>query len=321
MSESACLNIVFMGTPQFGVPCLEALLSTHHNMAAVYVQPDRPAGRGREPSDGPVKSLALRNRLEVVQPSSLRDPVALDTLARFKPDVIVVVAYGLLLPQAVLDLPRYHALNVHPSLLPRHRGASPIPWAILEGDPVTGVSIMLMDSGLDTGPVLEQEEVPIADSDNALILGGRLAEVAAAMLPDTIDRWVRGELKPVPQDNDKATYSRLISKGDGEMDWRLPAVELWRRVRAFYPWPGCYTRWQGRTLKIVETVPLASENQGQPGRVIPLLAGYSGTPVVGVETGDGVLGLLQLQLEGKKEVSGAEFVRGQKGFVGSELPC
>jgi len=309
-----------MGTPDFAVPCLQSLLATQHQVAAVYTQPDRPVGRGREPAASPVKRLAIASGIEVVQPVSLRDAPAIEKLAGFKPDVIIVAAYGLILPQAALDLPGHGVLNVHPSLLPRHRGASPIPGAILEGDPVTGVSIMLMDAGMDTGPVLAQETALVAAEDNALTLGTKLAAMAAGMLPDALDGWVRGELKAVPQDASKATCSRLISKEDGEIDWRLPAVVLWRRVRAFYPWPGCYTRWQGKLLKIVEAAPIPQPRLvgGQPGSVIPLDPGSPGG-LVGVNTGEGVLGLLRLHMEGKKEAGAAEFVRGHRGFIGSQL--
>ncbi|HLC23461.1 MAG TPA: methionyl-tRNA formyltransferase [Dehalococcoidia bacterium] len=319
MSRLAWARVIFMGTPDFAVPCLQSLLATQHQVAAVYTQPDRPAGRGREPAASPVKRLAIASGIEVVQPVSLRDAPAIEKLAGFKPDVIIVAAYGLILPQAALDLPGHGVLNVHPSLLPRHRGASPIPGAILEGDPVTGVSIMLMDAGMDTGPVLAQETASIAAEDNALTLGTKLAAMAASMLPDALDGWVRGELKAVPQDASKATCSRLISKEDGEIDWRLPAVVLWRRVRAFYPWPGCYTRWQGKLIKIVEAAPIPQRVAGLPGRVIALDPGSPGG-LVGVETGEGVLGLLRLHMEGKKEAGAAEFVRGHRGFIGSQLP-
>ncbi|MBI2957602.1 MAG: methionyl-tRNA formyltransferase, partial [Chloroflexi bacterium] len=219
----AAPRIVFMGTPEFAVPSLRALLDGGCRVAAVYTQPDRPAGRGREAAASPVKRLAVELGIEVLQPRSLREPEALARLAGLAPDLIVVVAYGLLLPASVLGLPRYGCLNVHPSLLPRHRGPSPIPWAILDGDAVTGVTMMLMDEGMDTGPILEQVEEPVRDDDTALSLSRRLAALAAALLPRTVGRWARGEIKPQPQDDARASYSRLITKADGQIDWRLPA--------------------------------------------------------------------------------------------------
>ncbi len=312
------LRIVFMGTPEFAVPCLKALLDARFDVVAVYSQPDRPAGRGRGMAPGPVKMLAAESEIAVVQPDTLRSATAATRLAQFAPDVIVVAAYGLLLPETVLDIPRHGCVNVHPSLLPRHRGPSPIPWAILEGDHVTGVSMMLMDAGMDTGPVLEQVEVPVSDDDTALELRDKLAALAASMLPCTLDRWAGGEIMPRAQDNTQATYSRLITKKDGEIDWKLTAVELWRRVRAFHPWPGCYTSWNGCLLRITEAEPLPELN-AVPGRAISLDGKTAGGSIAGVGTGQGVLGLLKLQLEGKREVTAVEFLRGQRDFVGSIL--
>lgn len=307
-----------MGTPEFAVPCLKSLLDGGYQVVAVYTQPDRPAGRGQGFLASPVKRLAQEIGLKVVQPAALRQQSAVSELAALAPDLIAVAAYGLMLPRTVLDLPRWGCLNVHPSLLPSHRGPSPIAWGILDGDTVAGVTMMLMDAGMDTGPILEQRELPVADEDTALTLGHKLAALAATMLPATLERWVRGELKPQPQDNGRATYSRLITKADGEIDWRLPAVDLWRRTRAFQPWPGCYTRWHGRILKVVEAIPVLNLVAG-PGEIIFLPPGVPKDCIVGAGTGSGVLGLLRIQLEGKKEVDAAEFIRGQRDFVGSRL--
>jgi methionyl-tRNA formyltransferase len=310
-------KIIFMGTPAFAVPSLDALINSDYQMVAVYTQPDRRAGRGQQISPSPVKQLALSRGLDVIQIERFIVAGTMERLAALAPDLIVVAAFGLLLPQEVLNLPKLGCLNVHPSLLPRHRGASPIAAAILQGDETTGVTIMLLDAGMDTGPILNQREVPIADEDTTGSLGVKLAQVGAQLLIETLPSWIEGRIKPRPQDESKASCSRIIKKEDGEIDWRLSAQELWRRVRAFDPWPGCYARWRDKRLKLVKVLPLHGEKSREPGRVVALPRQM---PVrVGVETGDGVLGLVKVQLEGKRELSAEEFVRGQRDFMGSRL--
>ena len=228
-----------------------------------------------------------------------------------------MAALGRILPQEILDIPRFGCLNIHPSLLPEYRGPSPVATAILEGEQVTGVTIMLMDAGLDSGPVLSQREVHVSAEDTTGSLTVRLAQVGAQLLLEKLPLWLEGEIKPQPQQEDKASYTRSIDKGDGDINWSLPALELWRRVRAFNPWPGCYTWWHGKRLRVNSAVPLDAEKSGEEGKVIALP--QMSTAKVGVETGKGVLGLLQVQLEGKKEVSAEEFDRGQRDFVGSYL--
>lgn len=312
------MRVVFMGTPEFSVPTLERLIASEHQVVSVYTQPDSPAGRGRELRPSPVKRLALAYGLTVIQPTSLRWPAEVERLGALKPDVIVVAAYGLILPQAVLDIPPFGCLNVHPSLLPRHRGPSPINGAILAGDEETGVTIMLLDAGMDSGPILAQSRVPIEPQDTTASLGARLAALGAQFLAETLEAWVECRMSPLPQDESKATYTKQLSKGDGELNWQLPALTLWRRVRAFQPWPGCYTRWQGKLLKVIEVVPLTEGPAGGVGEVVAL--GLSGAADVGVVTGDGILGLRRIQLEGKRAMSAEEFVRGQREFIGAILP-
>jgi methionyl-tRNA formyltransferase len=237
-------------------------------------------------------------------------------LASFAPDLIVVAAFGQILPQEVLALPKSGCINVHPSLLPRYRGASPIATAILQGDEITGVTIMLLDIGMDTGPILSRREVSISADDTTGSLTAKLAQVGAQLLMETLPLWIDGRIKPQPQEESRSSYSKVITKGDGEMDWRLPATELWRRVRAFDPWPGCFTLWRGKRLKIIKVVSLPGKSD-KPGKVIALSP--SALATVGVGTGDGVLGLLRVQLEGKRDMSADEFVRGQRDFVGSLL--
>ena len=311
------MRIVFMGTPEFAVPALEHLVFNQYEVAAVYTQPDRPAGRGRALVASPVKAAAQRWQLPVVQPDSLKSADAVSQLADLHPDVIVVAAFGQLLPQSVLDIPSYGCINIHPSLLPKYRGASPVVAAILSGDEFTGVSIMLLDSGMDTGPVLTKAAVPVSPRDNAGSLTDKLSLIAAHLLQEALTGWVRHEIVPQPQNEAEATYSAQITKEEGEIDWNLPATELWRRVRAFNPWPGCYTSWRGKQLKIMEAVPLPEGGVAGAGQVV-VLPGREAVP--GVGTGDGILGVLKVQLEGKRAMSASEFLRGQRDFIGAVLP-
>lgn len=308
------MRIVFMGTPEFAVPCLEQLMLNQYRVVAVYTQPDKPAGRGRSLVSPPLKTVALTWKLPVVQPVSLKRPEVVAQLAGFHPDVIVVAAFGQILPQSVLDLPGYGCINIHPSLLPRFRGASPVAAAILAGDEFTGVSIILMEKGLDTGPILARAQIPISPQDTTGSLTAKLSQIAARLLQEVLVSWERGEITPQPQNEAEASYCSSISKDEGEIDWHLPAIDIWRRVRAFHPWPGCYTWWQGRRLKIIEAVPLAEEKTVEVGRVVALTTGF------GVYTGDGILRVLTVQLEGKRAMAATEFLRGQRQFIGTILP-
>ncbi len=310
-----------MGTPEFAVPPLEHLLLSQHQVIAVYTQPDRSAGRGRHEAASPVKRAAQARDLVVLQPASLKKPDVVAQLAGLAPEVIVVAAFGQLLPPPVLEVPRFGCLNVHPSLLPRFRGASPVTAAILAGDEFTGVSIMLMDPGLDTGPVLARAQVPISRLDTTGILTGKLSQIGARLLAEVLVRWGRGEITPRPQNEALATYCKELSREEGEIDWRLPAIEVWRRVRAFQPWPGCYSRWQGKQLKIIEATPLPGKEEVGIGQVVALSATLKEPGLAfGVGTGDGILGILQVQLEGKRAMSAAEFLRGQRHLIGATLP-
>jgi len=313
------LRVIFMGTPGFAVPSLEHLVLNRYQVVAVYTQPDRPAGRGRRLVLSPVKEAAVTWELPVIQPASLKRVEVVEQLAGFQPDVIVVAAFGQILPQSVLGIPSHGCLNIHPSLLPGFRGASPVAAAILAGDEFTGVSIMLMDEGLDTGPVLARAQIPISLQDTTGSLTDKLSLVAAHLLQDVLARWLRDELIPQPQNEAEATYSSSISKEEGEIDWRLPAIDIWRRVRAFYPWPGCYTRWQGRRLEIIEALPLPEEGTPEVGRVVAPTGVAASEVAFGVHTGEGILGIFKVQLEGKRAMSAAEFLRGQRQFIGATL--
>ena len=313
------MRVIFMGTPEFAVPCLDHLLLGRYHLVAVYTKPDRPAGRERNPLPSPVKQFAQRWQLPIVQPLSLKTSETLAQLAALKPDVIVVAAYGLILPQTVLNLPRYGCLNIHPSLLPRFRGASPVAAAILAGDEVTGVSVMLMDSGMDTGPVLARAQIPVLPQDTTGSLTSSLSLMGAGLLLEVLPRWSKGEIVPQAQNDAEAIYCSPISKEKGEIDWHLPALDIWRQVRAFQPWPGCYTTWRGRQLKIIEAVPLPEEMGLAVGQVVALSPPREGA-VLGICTGSGVLGILKIQLTGKQAMSAVEFLRGQRQFLEAVLP-
>ncbi len=315
------MRVIFMGSPEFAVPPLQHLLGSQYQVVAVYTQPDRPAGRGRGLVSPPVKRVALAWELPVVQPASLKGVGVVEQLAGFSPDVIVVAAFGQVLPRSVLALPRLGCINIHPSLLPRFRGASPVVSAILAGDEFTGVSIMVMDEGLDTGPVLARAQIPISAGDTTGSLTTKLSWLGAGLLLEVLAHWTRGEMTPQPQSEAEATYCGSITKEEGKIDWRLPAIDIWRRVRAFNPWPGCYTAWRGRRLKIIEAVPLLQEKTFKVGGVVALTSIPEGAKAAfGVCTGDGVLGVSRVQLEGKQALSAAEFLRGQREFMGVVLP-
>lgn len=304
-----------MGTPEFAVTILESLLRSRCQVVAAYTQPDKLAGRGHHAALSPVKRLALARGLPVIQRESLKCGEAVKELASFQPDLIVVAAFALILPAEVVALPAFGCLNIHPSLLPRHRGAAPVANAILCGDERTGVTVMLMDSGMDTGPIVAQEQVRISVMDTTGSLTGRLADVGANLLLKTLPEWLGGGIRPQAQDESRATYSKPIAAEDAEIDWGLSAVDLWRRVRGYNPWPGSYTWWQRRRLKIHDGVPLDGTVKGEPGEVIALAE----APGVGVITGNGILRLGQVQLEGKQRMSIDDFVRGKSDLVGSVL--
>jgi methionyl-tRNA formyltransferase len=302
-----------MGTPEFAVPTLEAL-DAHQQVVGVVTQPDRPAGRGRQLTASPVKEAALARGLEVFQPRSLRPADALAHLAGWRPDVVVVAAFGQILHQPVLELAPHGCLNLHPSLLPRWRGPAPVSAAILAGDDVTGVTIMRLDEGVDTGPVVAQVVQPIGPRDTTGSLTASLAELGARLLVDTLPGWIESQVEARPQDDARATYSEMLRKEDGRLDWQQSAVFLDRQVRACDPWPGAFTTWQSRRLKVLRARPRPGwRGAGRPGEVVALAAG------VGVVASEGVLELVEVQLAGKKATGIEPFVRGQRDFVGAML--
>jgi methionyl-tRNA formyltransferase len=309
------VRTVFMGTPQFAVTILESLFQGFYQVLAVYTQPDKPAGRGHQVVFPPVKKLALERKIPVIQAETFKSSKVVEKLASFHPELIIVAAFGSILPQQVLSLPKFGCLNVHPSLLPRHRGPSPVADTILCGDELTGVTIMLMNVGMDTGPVLAQKKAELSFMDTTGSLSSKLADVGAKLLLETLPKWLEGELKPQAQDESRATYSKLITSKDAQIDWYLSAVELWRRVRAYNPGTSCYTWYQGKRLKIHKAIPFGDIAKGEIGEVIALAE----PPGIGVVTRHGILGLCQVQLEGRREMSVSDFVRGKRDFIGSVL--
>ncbi|SRR5579884_1892368 len=322
------LRIIYMGTPQFAVPALEALIEKRapgallpegYEIVTVITRPDKPSGRGREIIYSPVKQLALAHNIPVWQPGSFKKAANSAALAEYRADLYIVAAFGQILPQAVLDQPRYGTLNIHASLLPKYRGADPIAEAILQGDNETGVSIMLLDAGIDTGPVLLKRSIPISEDDTTGTLTPKLAHLGAEALLAALPGWIAGTIAPEPQDEEKASHTRMLQKEDGAIHWDRPAPILARQVRAFQPWPGAYTHWRGKLLKLHSTHPLDLE-PGQPttpGTVTT--REEAGHKVIAVVTGKGLLIIKQLQLEGKKAVSAEEFLRGYSHIVGEVL--
>ena len=301
------MRLVFLGSPGFAVPTLEAL-ATAYSVVGVVTQPDRPAGRGRTLASPPVKQAALRLGLPVLQPPRLRAPEATGALAEMHPDLIVVAAYGQILRAEVLELPPHGCINVHASLLPRWRGASPVPAAIRAGDLETGVTIMRMDAGMDTGPVLAQQAMPLAPSDTGGSLSARLARLGASLLLETLPTYLAGTLDPVPQDEGQATYAPLLRKEDGRLDFSCPAVELERQVRAYDPWPGSFLEWDGRRLAV-----LRASLSDAPGTDIGAVTRRGLFPAIG--TARGLLVLDLVQPAGRKPVAGDAFLRGTPDFA------
>ncbi len=305
-------RIVFMGTPEFAVPILAAL-ADRYQIAAVYTRADKPAGRGKELAQSPIKLLALQRGLPVEQPRTLRNEETQAKLRAYAPDLIVVAAYGLILPQAVLDIPKHGSINTHASLLPRWRGAAPIAHAILAGDTRTGITLMQMEAGLDTGPIVAVREVPIEAQDTTGSLTEKLSQIAAALLVETLPAWLEGQIAPRPQPEEGVTYAAMVKKEDGLIQWSRPAAEIERAVRAYNPWPSAFTYWNSALLKIWRAEALDRQAAEAPGTVLQL------DGRVAVSTGEGVLLPVEVQLAGKRAMSMNEFLRGQRGFVGSRL--
>ena len=308
------MRLVFAGTPEFAATALKALLTTHHQVVGVYSQPDRPAGRGRKLTPSPVKQVALEQDIPVEQPLNFKSEDSLATLGNYQADLMIVVAYGLLLPQAVLDTPRLGCINVHASLLPRWRGAAPIQRAILAGDTETGVGIMKMEAGLDTGPVLLEKRCPIHNNDTAQVLHDRLATLGAEALVSSLaqieDRLARAR----PQDETRKTYAHKLEKQEAQIDWQHSAEHILRQVNAFNPWPVAQTQWRGDTMRIWEAQLADSSQNGQPGEVLSV-----NKQGIDIACGDGVLRITLLQVPGKRAMAVRDFLNANQLTVGEQL--
>ena len=301
-----------MGTPDFAVPVLSRLVEAGHDIAAVYSQPDKPSGRGRKLVPTPTKRFAEEQGIEVRQPKSLRSEEECAALAALCPEVVVVAAYGLFLPAEALEIPPLCCLNIHPSILPHYRGPSPVVSAILNGDVETGVTIMKLDEGMDSGPLIEQERVSIDEEETGPELTRRLFDVGTELLIEALPGWASGDIQGTPQDESNATFTSLVKKEDGEIDWSSSAARIARMVRAYESWPGTFTYWDGKLLKILGATSMAGD--APPGHVVGLDGGS-----IGIGTGDGLLLVSRLQNEGRRPSDVQDFARGYPDFVGAEL--
>lgn len=301
------MNLIFCGTPQFAVPTLEGLIAEKFRIELVLTNPDEPAGRGYALRPSPVKQAAEKAGLSVYQPAKLKDPAARTYLERFHPDAIVVVAYGHIIPPWMIELPRLGCINLHASLLPRYRGAAPVPWAIIRGESKTGVTTMKMDAGLDTGDILLARETEIGGQDTTESVSARLSELGAGLMVETLRRLERGEIQPRPQNAALATLAPMLTKEDGRVDWSLPATEIVRRVRGLRPWPGAYTSFRGRQLHLWAATP--GEAPAPEGAAPGTLLASRGKLWI-VSGGGTLLEVRELQLEGRKRMAARDFLNG-----------
>ncbi|OGQ00775.1 MAG: methionyl-tRNA formyltransferase [Deltaproteobacteria bacterium RBG_19FT_COMBO_46_12] len=305
-------RIVFFGTPAFALPTLQTLFERPDEVIAVVTQPDREKGRGRRVVFSPVKEQALRHHLLLLQPERVREELFRETLIELHPNLIVVVAFGQILPKSILNIPQYGAINVHASLLPRYRGAAPIAWAILNGEKVTGITTMVMDEGMDTGDILLQVETPIGNEETCETLHDRLASLGAQLLKETLEKMKAVNIHPIPQDHSKATYAPPLKKEDGHIDWKRGANEINRHVRAFNPWPGAFTKLGDQWLKIYKGEIRERPLTGKAGAVV-----WVGSDFIDVETGKDSFRIKEVQLEGGRRMTIRDFLSGHPIPVGA----
>jgi methionyl-tRNA formyltransferase len=301
------MRLVFMGTPRFAVPTLEAVIAAGHQLAAVYTQPDRPKGRGQQLAPSPVKQCALAHGIPVYQPERIRRPEIVAELAAMRADAMVVVGYGQIIPQSIIDLPPLGIVNVHASLLPKYRGAGPIQWAIANGETITGVTTMRIDAGLDTGDMLLKRETRIEPEETAIELGERLSRIGADLLVETLQGLASGSIQPEPQDSTQASYAPILKKEDGRIDWSQPAGQIHNRIRGFLPWPGAYTTFRGQILHIWRSRVSEVTVNAPPGAIIA----SAGQMLVACGDG-GAIECVELQLEGRKKLPASAFLNGQR---------
>lgn len=299
------MRVIFMGTPDFAVETLEEIIKAGHEVALVVSQPDRAVGRSKALKYTPVKACALEHGIEVYQPEKVRDPACVEYLQKYQPDIIIVEAFGQIIPKAILDMPKFGCVNVHASLLPKYRGAAPIQWAVIRGDRVTGVTTMRMDEGLDTGDMIMKEEVVIREDETGGSLFERLSEVGAKLCVKTMAAIEDGTAEYTPQDPSKATHTAKIQKELGSIDWSMDAAEIECLIRGLDPWPSAYTRLDGKTIKIWKAKVIPEDMSQEPGRIVAVERDR-----ILVQTGKGVLALLEVQLEGKKRMMVEAFLNG-----------
>lgn len=307
------MKIVYMGTPDFAVGALKALIEAGHEICAVVTQPDRQKGRGKEMAPSPVKECAMEYGIPVLTPVKIKEAEAIEELKRYPADIFVVAAFGQILSEEILNMPKYGCVNIHASLLPKYRGAAPIQWSIIDGEKETGVTIMQMDKGLDTGDILFQTKVPITKEETGASLFDKLAKAGAELIVEALAKIERGEVHPVKQDDNNSCYAKMLSKSVGKIDWNKSAVEIERLVRGLNSWPSAYTDYKGKQLKIwrAEVLP---HREGKPGTIAKVTK-----DAVIVCTKDGALSLLEIQLEGKKRMSTKEFLLGRTFAEGEVL--
>lgn len=308
------MRIVFMGTPEFAVPSLEALLKSDDSVVGIVTQPDRPRGRGQRLSPSPVKVIAQREQIPLLQPTKMKDPAFLAELSSWKPDLIAVAAFGRILPPAILSLPPRGCINVHGSLLPKYRGAGPIQWALINGEAETGITTMLMDEGMDTGAMLLQARIDIGPEDTAGSLSSRLAELGGRLLVETLSQLKAGTLTPLPQDHSQATLAPLLKKEDGVIDWSLPAISIANRIRGLTPWPGAFTFLGADRWTIYRAVAIDEAATPSPGQITALTK-----DAIHVATGSGVLAIHELQAANGRRMPVAQYLTGHPLQTGMQL--
>ena len=299
------MNIIFMGTPEFAVPSLKALIDSKYDVVGVVCQPDRPKGRGKKMSSPPVKELAEQHSIPVLQPEKIRTDEFYVTLKGFKPDLICVTAYGRIIPPSILELPKYGCLNVHASLLPKYRGAAPINWAIINGEKTTGITTMLMDEGMDTGDILLKKEIEIGEDDTSVELSQKLSAIGAELLIETIEKGENDEITPIKQNDSEATSAPIIKKDVGKIDWSKSAEEIRNLIRGTQPWPGAFTSYNGKNLKFFKASVI--KQNGEPGKI---LTAEDGKLIIGTDSNS--LDVEELQIEGGKRLKVSDFLRGNQ---------
>ena len=299
------MKVIFMGTPDFAVGTLEAIIEAGHEVVLVVTQPDKPKGRGKTMQYPPVKECALKHGLEIFQPTKIRESANVEYLRSYNADIIIVVAFGQIMPKSILDMPKYGCINVHASLLPKYRGAAPIQWAVINGDEVTGVTTMKMNEGIDTGDMIAKRQVRLAEDETGGSLFEKLAEVGATLCVETMEMLEQGTAEFTPQNSEEATHTSMIRKELGEIDWKKPAIEIERLIRGLNPWPSAFTHLNGKTFKIWRAKVEEGTSDYKVGQICEVTKDS-----LKVQTGEGILVLQEVQLEGKKRMDAGSFIRG-----------